>query len=156
MSNIPLARLLADELVCLRQFVDLLKEEQAALIDGKSDMLPLVTERKAALATQLTEGARHREVALGQLGLPPDRSGMDAWLKSEPSGSASRRHWIELLPLAAEAKTLNELNGKLIGTRLQYNQQALAALMSATELAMTYGPDGHTQAAGGGQSRGSA
>lgn len=156
MSIIPIARLLADELVCLRQFVDLLKEEQAALIDGKADNLPDITERKAALATRLTEGAKQREATQSHLGLAPGRTGMEAWLKSEPSGSASRRHWIELLPLAAEAKTLNELNGKLIGTRLQYNQQALAALMGATELAMTYGPDGHTQVSGGSRSRGSA
>lgn len=156
MSTIPIARLLADELVCLRQFVELLKEEQATLIDGKADNLPGITERKASLATRLTEGAKQRDAAQGELGLPPGRAGMEDWLKSEPSGSASRRHWIELLPLAAEAKTLNELNGKLIGTRLQYNQQALAALMGATELAMTYGPDGHTQVSGGGRSLGSA
>lgn len=143
----------------MRAFVALLKREQEMLVAGQVDALLELMEQKSALATRLGDCSARREAALAQLALPPGRGGMEAWLETEAPAAASRKHWNELLPLAAEAKTLNELNGKLIGTRLQHNQQALTALLGAAEQAMTYGPDGHTQVgggSGGGRSRGSA
>lgn len=50
--------------------------------------------------------------------------------------------------LAAEARTLNETNGKLIALRMQHNQQALSILMAAADPAVTYGPDGQPRASG--------
>jgi len=143
----------------VRAFVALLKLEQEMLVAGQVDALLGLVEQKSALATRLGDCSARRESALAQLALPPGRAGMEAWLQTEAPAAASRKQWNELLPLAAEAKTLNELNGKLIGTRLQHNQQALTALLGAAEQAMTYGPDGHTQVSGGsggGRSRGSA
>ena len=156
MTSAPIAATLADELAALREFVALLKLEQATLVEGKADSLTALVDKKSALATRLTDCSQRREAALASLKLPSGRAGMEAWLATAVDGAA-RGNWQELLPLAAEAKSLNELNGKLIGTRLQHNQQALAALMGATERAMTYGPDGQTQARpGGGRSLGSA
>lgn len=153
----PVSGILAGELVALRAFVALLKTEQTALVDGNTDGLNALIDEKSALATRLTEAAQCREAALAAAQLPPARAGMEAWLATLPATDAARRDWPELLSLAAEARSLNELNGRLIGTRLQGNQQALAALMSATERAMTYGPDGQTAArAGGGRVLGSA
>ncbi|MDP2808775.1 MAG: flagellar export chaperone FlgN [Rhodocyclaceae bacterium] len=57
--------------------------------------------------------------------------------------------------LAAEARSLNETNGKLIALRMQHNQQALAVLMAAADQAITYGPDGQQRGGGGGRSLGS-
>lgn len=151
----PLAAILAGELAALREFVTLLQEEQSALLDGKGDSLAALIDQKSALAARLTDCAGQREAALAGLALPAGRDGMEAWLAT--AAAAARNDWQELLPLAATARSLNELNGKLIGTRLQHNQQALAALMGATERAMTYGPDGHARPpAGSGRSRGSA
>lgn len=48
--------------------------------------------------------------------------------------------------LVTAARTLNEANGKLIGLRMQHNQQALSALLEAADQATTYGPDGQQQA----------
>ena len=156
MPSTQLLHLLSDELAALREFIALLKEEQTTLAEGKADALPSLIDRKSALATRLGDCSARRDAALAVLALPAGRSGMETWLESQPSTSPARRDWLQLLPLAAEARSLNELNGKLIGTRLQHNQQALTALMGATERAMTYGPDGHTQISGGGRSRGSA
>lgn len=47
--------------------------------------------------------------------------------------------------LVSEASALNEANGKLIGLRMQHNQQALNVLMAAANSAATYGPDGQQQ-----------
>ena len=154
----PIAGILAIELATLRDFVALLKEEQSALVEGRIDALVALTERKSALATRLNDCTRGREAALLSLGLVAGRPGMEAWLDAAATDAATRGSWQQLLPLAAEARALNELNRKLINTRLQNNQQALAALMGATEQAMTYGPDGHSQAKGpsGGRILGSA
>jgi flagella synthesis protein FlgN len=148
----PIAAILADELAALRDFVALLQHEQATLVEGKVDALVALIDRKSALAARLTDCAQRREKTLQELKLPPGRSGMEAWLAAASTDPRARLHWQQLLPLAAEAKALNELNGKLIGTCLQHNQQALAALLGATERAMTYGPDGHTLASAGGGS----
>lgn len=158
MASVSLSAILADELAALREFSALLQEEQSALIDGKGDNLVALIEKKSALATRLTDCARRREDVLASLELAPGRAGMEAWLAAAPANAAARNNWRELLPLAAETRRLNELNGKLIGLRLQHNQQALVALMSATEQAMTYGPDGQTLArpGGGGRILGSA
>lgn len=160
MPGSPLPRLLADELDALRAFVALLEQEQESLVAGQVDALLGLIEQKSVLATRLGDCSTRREAALGQMGLPAGRAGMEAWLASAPPAAESRQQWNELLPLAATARELNELNGKLIGTRLQHNQQALTALLGAAEQAMTYGPDGHTQlgggGSGGGRSRGSA
>lgn len=158
MPGTPLPRLLADELDALRAFVALLKLEQESLVAGQVDALLGLIEQKSALATRLSDCSAQREAALAQLALPPGRAGMEAWFETAPAAAESRQRWSDLLPLAAAARELNELNGKLIGTRLQHNQQALTALLGAAEQAMTYGPDGHTQLGGssGGRSRGSA
>ncbi len=141
----------------MREFVALLKVEQTTLIDGNADALSALIDKKSALATRLTAQAQGRETALASARLPTGREGMEAWLAASPHDTTSRRNWQELLPLAGEARRLNELNGKLIGTRMQHTQQALAALMGATQHAMTYGPDGHTQTKGpGGRMLGSA
>ncbi|MDP2795675.1 MAG: flagellar protein FlgN [Sulfurisoma sp.] len=159
MVSVPLpaqsiAGILADELGAVREFVAILKEEQTTLVEGKADSIAALIEKKSGLATRLTDCAKRREAALAGFKLPVGRAGMDAWLAAPPTDATAQRNWRELLPLAAEARSLNELNGKLIGTRLQHNQQALAALMGATEQAMmTYGPDGQTLARPGGTGR---
>ncbi len=152
-----MAGILADELASLRSFVTLLKTEQATLVEGNADGLAALIETKSGLAAHLTDSAQRREAALAAAQMPAGRAGMEAWLAALPANATATKEWHELLALAAEARSLNELNGKLIGTRLQHNQQALAALMSATERAMTYGPDGQTLARpGGGRMLGSA
>lgn len=153
MASASIAAILADELAALREFAALLQKEQSALLDGKADNLVALIDKKSALAARLTDSAQRREAALMELKLPAGRAGMEAWLAAAAADTATREHWQELLPLATEARNLNELNGKLIGTRLQHNQQALAALMGATERAMTYGPDGQTLAKPGGSGR---
>ena len=91
---------------------------------------------------------------LARLGLPSGRDGMEAWLASR--ASRQQASWKELLTLAADARSLNETNGKLINLHLQHNQQALNVLLAAVDKAVTYGPDGQQKSASGGRSLGSA
>lgn len=137
--------LLDEELARLEEFVALLKEEQALLAAGDGDRLLALVESKTALANRLAALGEMREAALDRQGLGTGRAGMEAWLAKQGS-PARQTAWQKFLALAAEARELNELNGKLIGLHMRHNQQALAALMSATDRAMVYGPDGQQSA----------
>lgn len=62
----------------------------------------------------------------------------------------------QLRELAAEARALNETNGKLIALHLQRNQQALNVLLAAADHAATYGRDGQPHSSLSGRSLGKA
>lgn len=147
---------LAEELQRLKEFVDVLREEQDALANGAIDTLMALVERKSALALQLGGMAKNREDTLSAAGFGVGRAAVDAWLDARPDNTASRRVWQELLELTASARNLNETNGKLINLRMQHNQQALAVLMAAADKAMTYGPDGQQRTGSAGRLLGSA
>ena len=151
-----LADLLAQELGLLHSFVTLLRHEQSLLVDGKPDTLGDVAAEKSGLSGQLALRAAAREEALDKRGYAAGRAGMDDWINKSADGATSRRRWQQLLQLAAEARALNETNGKLIAVHLQHNQQALNTLLAAVDQATTYGPDGQLGAGAGGRSLGSA
>lgn len=155
MAEDSLAGLLDQELRSLRAFVALLVREQDLLGKGAGDALSALAAEKSTMATNLARFAAARDAELERLGLPAGRSGMAAWLGAKTSSRLSA-DWNQLLVLAAEARALNETNGKLIGIQLQNNQQALSVLMSAADQAVTYGPDGQQKTGSGGRSLGSA
>jgi len=147
--------LLVEEVAQLRAFLDLLGEEEKALVAGDVDrLLPLAGE-KSALFTRLADLGTARGRLLQAAALTADRSGMEAWLGRQAEAGAARRSWAELLDLAAQARSRNDSNGKLIATRLANNQQALASLLAAANQAALYGPDGQASPLGGGRSLGS-
>ena len=139
-----LGEALGGEIGKIRQFVDLLKREQALLQQGEADALLPVIDNKNQIASELGNYAAEREHELARLGLSGGRIGMEAWLNTYGK-PAYQQDWQALLTLAAEARELNVVNGKLIGLHMSHNQQAFSALMSASNRAMTYGPDGQQQ-----------
>lgn len=139
----PIARL-GEEIAKLKEFVSLLQREQTLLARADTEALLSLIDGKTALADTLGEFSQAREDLLTRLGLPGGRAGMAAWLARDGSEN-QRKLWQELLDLAAQARALNETNGKLIALHLQQNHQAFTALMQAANRAMTYGPDGQQQ-----------
>ena len=130
----PLPQLLTAELALLREFAILLTAEQEALVRGDIDRLMPLAEEKSRQATVLAQAAEERNQTLTALGLERDKLGMEAWLAREPRATSARDAWQALLNLAVEARTRNELNGKLIQSRLQQNQRALADFSQAVVL----------------------
>lgn len=149
-----LGNTLSEEVRKLGEFVLLLKREQELLTRGDIEALLPLTENKTSLANQLAALSQAREGMLARLGLAGGRVGMEAWLASY--GEDNTRAWQKLLDLAAEARDLNATNGKLIGLHMQHNQQAFAILMTATNQALNYGPDGQQQPELGGRILGKA
>jgi len=125
------------------------------LTEGDTEGLLSLIETKTGLANRLAALAQAREDYLARQGTGGGKAGMEAWLarNGDPALWAA---WQSLLELATEARELNRLNGKLIGLHMSHNQQAFAALMSATDRAMVYGPDGQQTAGLGGRILGTA
>ncbi len=147
---------LNEEINRLREFISLLQREQDLLKQGDTESLLPLIETKTSLANSLAAFAQARAGQLNRLGLDIGRAGMEAWLAHNDQGGKLREAWQTLLDLAAQARNLNITNGKLIGLYMQHNQQAFNALMSATNRAMTYGPDGQQQTGLGGRILGTA
>ena len=152
LSGLP--RLVIEELGLLRQFVSALTSEQALLVAGDIDRLPPILAEKSRLAASLGEFANRRNQALASAGLETDKAGMEVWLagQDQPTRSA----WNDILGLARDARRENEINGNLIKTRMQHNQQALSVLQAASKQALLYGPDGQQRPAEGGRDFGVA
>lgn len=150
-----LAGLLSQELGTLQSFVELLRREQMLLAGGTTDGLTDLAAEKSTAALELGRLAMARDKELARIQLPSGRAGMDAWTLTD-AGAPSQGNWDRLLLLAAEARALNESNGKMIALQLQHNQQALSVLMAAADQTSTYGPDGQPRAGPGGRSLGSA
>lgn len=153
---LSLADLLESEAREAAAFVELLKKEQAMLVEGNVDgLLPLV-ELKGTFTAKLGDLADAREKIINQAGAGNGRAGMETYLSRRPADKVLRSRWNTLLAVAGEAQALNQTNGKLIRLHLQHNQQAMNALMAAANQATTYGPDGHQRPAGSGRFLGSA
>ena len=153
-----IGQLLTLELAELDRFRSLLAEEQALLQNGDAEHLPQLIEKKSALAARLGSLLHEREQALTILGFNGGRDGMESWLATQPPriSTSAREEWQHLLALANAVRNEHEINGKLIALRLQHNQQALAALMSAGVQTLTYGPDGQQRLGTSGRTLGSA
>lgn len=148
--------LLFEETAQLRGFLSLLEREQQALVAGEVDRLLPLAEEKSAHFARLAGLGEARNQALAAESLPPDRKGMEAWLERHPELSGAHRAWQDLLQLTLKAREINQVNGRLIGSRLAGNQQALSVLLAAANQASLYGPDGQARPLGGGRSLGSA
>lgn len=149
-TSTSLNSLLAGELTQMGEFIKLLEQEQSALTAGDTETLESLSSTKVALAQALNGVGEARNAILKRAGLPNDRLGVEAWIRSNPKDVAVQRLWNGLKAAVAEARELNLLNGKLIAMRLQHNQQALSALLSTSSPQNNlYGPDGQpTQLSG--------
>jgi len=125
----------------VREFLQLLESEQAALVAGEHDQLMAFTEQKAARILELRRYSENRSRLLTSYGLRPDRDGMSAWIE-EHADETTRRIWDEIKSLAAQVHATNEINGVLVEARLKSNQAAIAALQAAANSTPVYGPEG--------------
>jgi flagella synthesis protein FlgN len=136
------AAVLEQERDRVREFLELLQQEQAALVAGDHDELMAFTEQKAARILDLRRVADGRSRLLASHGLRADKDGMSAWIENFGDEPA-RRLWDEIKSLAAQVRAANEINGALVAARLKHNQAAIAALQTAARSGSgVYGPDG--------------
>lgn len=148
-----IALLIEAEAIQLREFIDLLGREEALLVAGDTDALLSLTTEKTDRYRQLQRLHDDRALLLGRFGLPNNEVSIRASCAHLPRVLA---RWNEVLELAGQARTRNELNGKLITERMQHNQAALSVLLSAANHPQLYDADGQSRPTGGGRILGSA
>ena len=129
---------LTSERDALRAFITLLENEQQALLTQDSEQLLNLAEAKTQATNNLIALSNTRRRLIN-----PNAENLDtsAWiLKNAPS---CHDIWNEIRELATRAHNLNKINGDVIQLKLRSNQQALTALLSASEnIAGLYGRDG--------------
>lgn len=141
--------LLQEEQRALRAFLELLKREEAVLIDGNVDALQSLASEKSASFANLDAIGRRRHQLMAQAGPAKGAAAVAAWLDTQPEPAAMHRAWSDLMSLARQVREFNRSNGKLITNRLLHTQQALTVLLTASNDGTLYGPDGHPHASAG-------
>jgi flagella synthesis protein FlgN len=148
--------LLTGEIGCLHDFLAAIAAEQSLLVAGQVEPLQAAADAKAGVAARLSRLDEQRGTQLKSLGFEASRGGMEAWLQTQPADASLQGQWKTLLELAAKAKLENDINGRLIGSRLQQNQQALSILLGGDSTPATYGPNGQQASIAGRRPIGSA
>ena len=128
----------------LRSFIDILKKEELALVQGKIDEIDFYASDKLRSIEILIQLNDQREEYFKAQGLTLDKSFINNWLCKQQNSDQTNivEIWNELLDLAKTAQHINQSNGLIISTRHQYHQRALAALHSAAGNVSCYGPKG--------------
>ena len=142
---------LQQEQAALDGFINLLQQEQEALVAANVEKLQSLSELKQKHSELLNGMMQQRVAMLEREGFNPDAAGVAAWLAGQPASVAES--WKKLLESAQTAQRLNQTNGKLIQTHMQHNQQALATLMNAANRADVYGADGQPRIGAGSAQR---
>ena len=133
---------LREETAATQRLLEILKREQAQLLQADIEGLTQLTEEKAGILVQMSSLAMHRHQALASAGFEPKESGMQAWVDGHRT---EQQAWTELLSLARSAKEMNRTNGLLINKHIARNQTAISVLQNATSPGGSiYGPDGQS------------
>jgi flagella synthesis protein FlgN len=145
LDGAALCRTLHTESEALTAFISLLREEQQVLVRGELERLAAFAESKSICLFELSRLGEQRLQWLRERRLTADRAGMERLLREHAGGSPqARTAWRQLLDLTKTAQQLNDINGTLIGTRLNGTQRALSVLFSAANIAGAYASDGST------------
>ena len=110
--------------------LNVLGEEERALVDGEADRLAQLNTSKLAQLQTLGNLARARHDALLAAGHSADHTGMDTWL-TQHGQPEQRTRWQQLCEMEQQAQAMNQRIGKLIDMRLNSTRQALNVLIHA-------------------------
>lgn len=128
-SSALLARLKVES-AAWQALLDVLQEEEHALIAGDADRVALLNTAKLTQLQSVSDHARGRHDDLLAAGHTPDHAGMDAWLAQHRQPDL-RTRWQQLCAMEKEAQAMNQRIGSLIEMRLTSTRQALNVLVHA-------------------------
>jgi flagella synthesis protein FlgN len=122
---------LAAESAAWQALLNLLTQEEQALVNGEADRLEALSASKLGQLQTLNNLARARRDALLAAGQSADHAGMEAWL-TQHGQAEHRTRWQQLCEMELEAQATNQRIGKLIDMRLSATRQALNVLVHAS------------------------
>ncbi|AXK38323.1 flagella synthesis protein FlgN [Crenobacter cavernae] len=147
------AELCREEIAALATLLATLEAEQRALVGREVSALEALAEQKAEQLRALEEPSRERAAVMRSAGLV-DAASLNAWLADKPEALSA---WEALEVTLARTRSVNQVNGRLMGDRLERVEEALAVLKSAAAATMGYERDGSQgQVMSGGRHLGSA
>ncbi len=130
-GSVLLARLKAEN-IAWQALLDVLQDEEQALIAGQADRVALLNTAKLAQLQCVSDHARGRHGELLAAGHTPNHAGMNAWLAQIGLPDLNTR-WQRLCTMERDAQAMNQRIGSLIELRLAATRQALNVLVhSAT------------------------
>lgn len=141
---LQLNQCLKDEVVEMTSLSELLKLEQAALVEARVNDLTEITKDKSALLVKVSELEKLRVSSLKDLGFLSDMSGMQALLEQVPTEVETSNYWKTLLAISEQAQENNRTNGILINRQFTRNQSALNILQQNNPAGSMYGPNGQS------------
>jgi flagella synthesis protein FlgN len=140
-----LEKLLGEEKGLVVRFLDTLRKEQAALVEGDAAALKPISEAKLLLVEQLN----HAELSRSSLTALPNgeagKNGMLQWFNQHPEENASKALWLKIISLARVARQMHAMNGELIAMHLAKTSEALAILVQKQKDVALYGSDGQSE-----------
>ena len=110
--------------------LNVLGEEERALVDGEADRLAQLNVTKLTQLQTVSEMVRTRHDELLAAGHTPDHAGMNAWL-AQHGQSEHRARWRQLCDMEQQVQAMNQRIGTLIDMRLASTRQALNVLIHA-------------------------
>jgi flagella synthesis protein FlgN len=127
-----LASKLSVESAAWQALLNVMSEEERALVAGEADLLPKLNASKLEQLNTLSNLARTRYNELLAAGHSPDHAGMDSWLAQQANTDQQAR-WQHLCDMEKQAQALNQRIGSLIDMRLNSTRQALNVLIHAAK-----------------------
>lgn len=139
------------EVAAWQALLNVLAEEERALVDGEADRLAQLNASKLSQLQNLGKLASARHADLLAAGSTADHAGMESWL-TQHGDPESRARWQELCEMERQAQATNQRIGSLIDLRLASTRQALNVLVhAATHRNGLYDQDGLAVAARSGK-----
>lgn len=129
-DNPALLARLTEESAAWQTLLNVLEQEEQALVNGEADLLPKLNALKMAQLQSLNKLVRARHDNLLAAGLTPDLAGMDAWLARQGKPEDALQ-WQKLQAMEQQAQAMNQRIGSLIELRLNSTRQALNVLVQA-------------------------
>lgn len=136
-----------NEIDAMTTLVEVLKQEQAALMQAPSlplmDEINAVTRQKNQYISAISQLSQCRKNELGRLGFSQLETISPVWINDE----AQKNSWAQLLKVTKKAKELNRVNGLLITRHLMRNQSTLDVLYHShrpSTIPTLYGSNGQS------------
>ena len=135
----------------MSEFMQILQDEAKVLEDGATETeLAATTARKNTTSDELIEVAAERNRVLKTMGFESDGAGLAQAANQYPALSGARQ---ALLDITAQARELNEANGRIIEVFLDHNQRTLDTLRRLAGVGDIYDASGKTRPGSKGSSR---
>ncbi|EMR13744.1 hypothetical protein MPL1_03483 [Methylophaga lonarensis MPL] len=139
-----LLSLLKSELQAAKQLNAMLLEEREALTNSNTAVIDEVSRKKQPLLVQLEQSGRQRNQLLKNVGFPPGKSGLEAFIDNQDASVARQLTQLtgELKQLARSCHEHNQINGGIVNVNRQYLQRAMSILRGREPDSDAYGPGG--------------